>query len=103
GACFIGITSKNPTSFIESAYSKHLINLMANGDDVWIRQIPAAWSGAHLTIHLTFDVQLEITTEHDSTQKYVFLGNLPVNFPLWLVIDLHGSTSSVHFPSYSSA
>lgn len=100
GNCFIGVTSKNPLSFIESAYSKYIINLL-NGDDVWIKQIPDKWSSSSLIIHLTFDGQLEITSEFDPNLKCVFFENLPINFPLWLVIELYGSNNCVQLPTYT--
>lgn len=103
GFCFLGLTSKNPNSFIESIYSKHIINLLTQTvDDVWINSIAEQWSNANLILSLNSDGQLEITTEYDPCLKYIFLENLPVNFPLWLVIDLYGRTDQVCFPSYSS-
>lgn len=100
GCSFIGITSKNPVSFIESAYSKHIINLL-HAEDVWIKQIPEKWSSASLVIHLTYDGQLEITSQYDPNSLCIFFENLPVNFPLWLVIDLYGCNDSVQLPTYT--
>lgn len=104
GNCFLGLTSKNPSSFIESIYPKHLINLLANkSEDVWIKQIDTNWSDASLILNLNSDGQLEIVTEFDPEIRYIFLDGLPVNFPLWLVFDLYGRTNQIQFPHYTAS
>lgn len=101
GGCFLGVTSRNPHSFIESAFSKHILTLL-NTEDVWIRSVPEKWTGASLIVHLTFDGQLEILSEFEPNVRYIFFENLPVNFPLWLVIDLYGATNCVQLPTFLS-
>src|SRR5699024_9516896 len=34
--------------------------------------------------------------------RYSFFENLPVNFPLWLVIELYGSSNCVQLPTFPS-
>ncbi|OTF76449.1 Neuralized-like protein [Euroglyphus maynei] len=103
GTCFIGLTSRNPANFMETVYSKHIINLLTtNVDDVWIKQISSDWSNVSLILSLNSDGFFEITTEYDPSLNYVFLENLPINLPLWLILDLYGQTEQVQFPRYSS-
>ena len=101
GGCFLGVTSRNPISFIESAYSKHIINLL-NTEDVWIKSIPESFGSASLIVHLTFDGQIEIITEHEPNLRHMLFENLPVNFPLWFVIELYGACNCIQFPTFSS-
>nr|XP_046909481.1 protein neuralized-like [Dermatophagoides farinae] len=103
GACFIGLTTRNPVNFMETIYSKHIINLLTtNVDDVWIKQIRPEWSNDSLILSLNSDGVFEIITEYEPNLKYMFLENLPINFPLWLILDLYGQTEQVQFPHYSS-
>ena len=101
GQCFLGVTSRNPISFAESAISKQIISLI-NTEDVWIRPIPDSWSSTNMIIHLTFDGQLEVTNQHEPNVRFMLFENLPVNFPLWLMIELYGASNSVTFPVYTS-
>ncbi len=101
GRSFLGVTSRNPVSFIESAFSKHILTLL-NTEDVWFRSVPESWASASLIVHLTFDGQLEITSEFEPNVRYIFFENLPINFPLWLVIDLYGASNSVQLPTFDS-
>ena len=103
GQCFLGLTTRNPTNFIETVYSKHIINLLTtNVDDVWIKPINSDWSNASLILTLNSDGHFEITTEFDTNLKYIFLENLPIQFPLWLIIDIYGQTEQIQFPRYQS-
>ena len=101
GQAFIGLTTQNPSMFIENAYSKFLINLL-NAEDVWIRSILEQWKNSHLILHLTFDGSLEVTSEHESSRKYVLFQNLPVNIPLWFVVELYGSTQQIELPIFKT-
>jgi len=101
GQAFIGLTTQNPSVFVENAYSKYLINLLTT-DDVWLRSILEPWRNAHLIIHLTYDGNLEVTSEHESARKYVLFQNLPVNVPLWFVVELYGSTSEIELPIFNT-
>lgn len=100
GHAFVGVTSKNPISFVEGANLKHITQLLA-AEDVWIRPVQPAWASASLVLHLTYDGQLEVITDTEPNVRYCLLENLPVNFPLWLVVDIYGATNCVQLPTYS--
>ena len=101
GSVFLGVTSRNPKHFVDNSLPKHIIGLCSE-DDFWIKSIPSRWSDSNLIIHLTYDGLMEISCNEEPSLTLAFLSDLPVSDPLWLIIDLYGSSNSVQLATYNS-
>lgn len=94
GNLFLGVTARDPKSF--EVLPKHVIGL-SHEDDVWIKSLPSKWSNSRIALQLTSNSTLDIIAENE--ERIAFLTHLP-STSLWLILDLYGSTDSVHFTSY---
>lgn len=101
GSLFLGVTSRNPKFFIDNSLPKHIIGL-CNEEDFWIKSIPSRWTDSNIIIHLTYDGLMEITSNQEPNLTVTFLSELPISGPLWLIIDLYGSSNSVQLATYNS-
>ena len=101
GSIFLGVTTRDPKYFIDNSLPKHIIGL-CNEEDFWIKSIPSRWSDSNIIIHLTYDGLMEITANDEPNLTLIFFADLPVNRPLWLIIDLYGSSNSVQLSTYNS-
>jgi protein neuralized len=99
GSLFLGVTTRNPYIFSESSLPKHILGLYSE-EDFWIKSIPSHWMNSNITIHLTFDGLMEVMTNDEPNVVHNFLTELPVDSPLWLILDLYGSSNSVQFSTY---
>lgn len=98
GGLRVGLTSRNPDTYADqTALPRHLYPCGEGVKDIWVRPLREARlkSGCCLTLYVTKSGQLQCHINGDQDEP--LLTGLPVNRPLWLVLDLYGNTCSARF------
>lgn len=121
----LGLTTKDPSSFINSSFSHQssqshknsiihgqqsnahqnqqiylpqfasLIGL-ASHDNFWLRELPIEWSNTNLNFILTHNLNhAELVIVFNNEHQITFLHYLPADSSFWLIIDLFGQTNYV--------
>lgn len=97
GYLFIGMTTRDPNTFSENNLPKHSLSLF-NEEDIWIKQIFSQWANSLITLQLTKNGSLDIGINGGPRKPFII--GLPLDNPLWLIVDLHGATTCVQYATY---
>lgn len=97
GSIRVGVTIHDPGQVKSQDLPKYAVPFLTSKEGHWARPISEnlVTSGSKLTLYITSLGQLQLFI--DDSHRGVYLLGLPVDKPLWLLLDIYGNNNSVKF------
>ncbi|KAK3089177.1 hypothetical protein FSP39_001494 [Pinctada imbricata] len=97
GALRVGLTTQDPSKLTVQELPRYAYASFSKRDGFWMCPISETVisSGCKITLYLSSKGQLQLFV--DNTHKGACLAGIPVDKPLWLIVDLYGNTKSAKF------
>ena len=95
GGLRLGVSAVSPNQWDTSGLPKYLCPDMTNRGRVWARAMPEKHVRAGHVIFLTVKATGQLVWGVNGKEKGVLVSGVDVSSPLWAVVDVYGSTSTV--------